>query len=102
MTKWKPKVELTRLTPKQISRLSNSWRFLDSLNIHDTIEFRCEILAQRPIDQKFLVRWHPTGILDDAWVNKASLPSNGIHKNQAQNLNWGQKLLIRDKLITKS
>lgn len=104
MLQWKPKIELSRLSPYEIFRLSDNWRFLECLNITDTIEFRCEILAQQKQalhsrQQQVLVRWFPSGIIEDSWVDRTSLPRHGIVNIKVQNLSWKQKLLVRDKLF---
>jgi hypothetical protein len=103
MSRWKPKIELSRMSPLEIVRLSNDWRFLDDFQIFDTMKFRCEILAQKKAlktrDQKVLVKWFPPGIFEDCWIDKKNLPKDGIMSVKVQNMSWKQKLLIRDKLF---
>lgn len=106
MMKWKPRVEIKRLNPHEINILSNDWRFIEKLNITDSIEFYAEILAQHfspTFDQKrFLVRWWPAGIMEDSWINESELPRDGIIKVDVQKMTWKQKILARDILTNFS
>ena len=106
MSHWMPRIELTQLSSIEIMRLSNDWRFLKSLKINDTMEFRCDILAQHKTPHsnhpKFLVRWLPPGIINDCWIDKMNLPHDRIMKINIQNMSWQQKLLIRDKLLNST
>lgn len=106
MMKWKPRIELIRLNPHEIRILSNNWRFLERLTIKDTIEFHAEILMQHSTlnsDQKrYFVRWWPTGIMEDSWIDESELPRDGIIKIDVQKMSWKQKLLVCDVLVNLS
>jgi hypothetical protein len=102
MARFKPQVDLIRLSPLDIFRLSNDWKFLGNLKVNDTIEFRCEIIAMHAEKQQFLVRWLPAGIIKDSWIAKDLLPPDGILKVDVQKMNWKEKLNVRDKLINYS
>lgn len=106
MSRWMPRVELNQLSSIEIMRLNNDWRFLKSLNINDTMEFRCDILAQQKTPSssqpKFLVKWLPPGIIKDCWIDKMNLPHDRIMKINIQTMSWQQKLQIRDKLLNSS
>lgn len=85
-------------------RLSNDWRFLENFQIVDQMDFRYEIVSQKKApdqNQKYLVKWFPSGIIEDCWVDKKNLPKDGIISVEVGNMSWRQKLLIRDKLFVK-
>lgn len=100
-----PRVLLTRISPREIDRLKNDWSFLYDIKCKETFSARCEILAQQKslnnAVTKVLVKWTPTGIFDDQWIEPKQLSIIGIRNFKIQSLTWEQKLLVRDKLFTK-
>lgn len=102
MAKFRPQVKLVRLSPREIFRQSNDWRFLANFKLNDAIDFKCEVLAVHAQKQKVLVRWFPTGIIEDNWLDRRSLSQDGVVKVNVQNLSWQQKLKVRNKLINHS
>lgn len=106
MSRWKPQVELIRMSACVITRLSNNWRFLENVKINDTIEFKFEVLSERETPdlkkREVFIKWLPPGILEDGWVDRSSLPQNGVKLINVQNMSWKQKLNVRDKLLNYS
>jgi hypothetical protein len=101
MLRFLPKVELKRLTEREIFRRTDDWSFLENVKINDTAQFRFEILAKRKPGlvkdnkEELLVKSFPLGITEDCWIDKHDVPTEGM---DVARLSWKQKQTFCHKL----
>lgn len=102
LRRWTPRVRLTKVSSRTIARLTDDWSFLDNLEFINTVSLHIRILAKRGSldgkDHQLLVKWSPSGIMDDGWVDASSVGNQSVVKFKVQNMTWKQKLLVRDML----
>lgn len=93
--KWTPRIELKKLSNRTIARYSDDWSFLDHVHFTDATSFKFQILAKRQNQdtniKEIFIRWFPTGLIDDEWLDIAELPkkfSNIMFKTDQGNRNY--------------